>query len=171
MRNKTRKVFWKLLTMLPFALLLSFIITGVSDSGIAIFIGIILTGLLIFVNVFDYDKYDELEMSDYLESKHEITFDFEPAAWARIQNIFSSQLDINAKLTDSDEERMKVSLNSNILRPEVTAERISDKIRLSIQYRYLKFIPDNARNYQTIKRLEKKIKTIPPTSNTKRYEY
>ncbi len=161
MGNKARKVFRKLLMILPFALLLSFLMTGFSSYGTAIFFGIILAGLLIFMNLFDYDKYDELKTADYLESNHETTLDYEPAVWTRIRSIFSDQLDIDAKVTEDYKDRIKVSLNSNILKPEVIAERASDKIRLRIQYRYLKFIPDNARNYRTLKRLEKKINTPP----------
>lgn len=161
MGKRARKVFGKLLVMLPFALLVSFIMTGFNSYGTAIIFGIVLAGLLIFVNVFDYDKYDKLKTADYLESKHETTLDYEPAVWARIRSIFSDQLDIDAKVTEDNKDRIKVSLNSSLLKPEVIAERASDKIRLSIQYRYLKFVPDNAKNYRTLTRLKNKIKTPP----------
>jgi len=161
MQNKAVKVLRKLVVMLPIALLFSFIFTGLTSYGTALFFAIILSVLLIFVNVFDYDRYDELKIADYLESKHEITFNFDPTVWAKIRNIFSNQLDFHAKLTDDHEDFIKVSLHSNLLKPEITATRAADKIRLRIEYRYLKFIPDNTRNYRTLKRLEKKIKTPP----------
>lgn len=159
MGNKARKVFSKFLMVLPFALLVSFIMTGLSDYGTALIFGIVLSGLLIFVNVIDYDKHDELQMSEYLELKHEVNIDYEPVVWSRIQDIFANQLDNKAELTENRKDRIQVSLNSNLLKPEVIAERRSDKILLGIRNRYLKFIPDNARNYRMLRRLEKRIKT------------
>lgn len=145
--------------MLPFTMLISLIMVGMNNFGTAIFFGIILSGVLIFINVFDYDKYDELTIADYLESKHKISFDFDPVVWSRIRNVFSNQLDLDAKMIDDDGDRITVLLKTNFLRPMLTAERTSTKIRLGIQYRYLKFIPDNARNYRIVKRLERKIKS------------
>ena len=123
-----------------------------------IIIGIVISTGIIFYNVFDYEKFNDMINLDFLESNHRIEIENTDSNWKIINQIITNN--ITAQLFEQNEKIIKLQIERKILDSILKISRNDNLILIEIKKKIFKFLPDRAQNYRTIKRLEKRIKTI-----------
>lgn len=119
---------------------------------------LILSLLMVFYNLFDYEKYDGMLNEDFLESGHSIRIENSDSHWKIIYDIVESNF--SWELKERNDKLIKLRIERKVLDSELIITRVDHQILIEIKKKHLPFFPDRAENYRTIKRLEKRIKTI-----------
>lgn len=153
MHHKVTKALLKFVLFFPFGFALSFLITSFEVD--AIFSHLLWGGvgsfLLLFYNWFEYSKFDEMKVEDFLESKHTHELEDDSQIWQKIQEVFQQQL--NGKVTSESDQELQVVLITNFNKSIVTAIKKEKWIQLSIKRKGLWFLPDRADNYVILQKL------------------
>ena len=94
MKNKFLKSIKKALLLFPLGLLFSVLINWTIFEGLisSIVFAVLFSFILIIYNWFEYEKYDNLELFDFLESQHSVTLDNNPQNWEILNTILDLQL-------------------------------------------------------------------------------
>lgn len=119
---------------------------------------LVLSVVIVFFNLFDYEKYDNMIDADFLESKHDVHIEYSASNWEIVNDIVASNF--NSKVKEQSDRVIKLQIERKILDSELVITRTDNQILIGIKKKFISFLPDNAENYKTIKRLEKRIKTI-----------
>lgn len=159
--NKISKFLAKTVLVFPFTFIVWTLIYNKFDFNNLLFpiiIGIVISTGIIFYNVFDYEKFNDMINLDFLESNHRIEIENTDSNWKIINQIITNN--ITAQLIEQNEKIIKLQIERKILDSILKISRNDNLILIEIKKKIFKFLPDRAQNYRTIKRLEKRIKTI-----------
>lgn len=156
---KTKKSIKKFIFILPFGILLGLIIllTLVKPFTIywpfGILIGLIITTYSILVNINDYNAIDNLPLRDFLESKHQYTFKYDPYIWSEFDSLIEKQF-TDYKVYKNTPEEIVVKVENSTIR----MKQNNDELLLTVERNAFDFIPDRGRNYRMLMRIIKALK-------------
>ena len=159
MHPKLTKFLIKTIYMFPIGYL-AWIIPNGADSEhpyIPFVVGIGIAALIVFLHVFDYEKFDDMKTEDFLESKHSLHIDYSEKNWNKIRDVLKSQFIQVVNFKESD-GFIFMQIDKRFFNSIIIIEKIDQKINLRIKRKNFNFFPDNAENYRTIKTLIKIIK-------------
>mgnify|MGYP003630310505 CR=1 FL=1 len=165
MKNKTTKFIFKTLILFPIGFGIWTLIGGMDNFHwfFPTMMGLVLAFGTVFWNLFDYEKFDEMEITDFLESTHKLNLENSDENWNRITNLAEKSL-IKLKVLKKSDSTLKIEIPRKLFDSILTVEKTENRIRLKIEKRgILKFLPDNAENYITIQKIGTELKT---TANT-----
>lgn len=170
MKNKAAKFILKSVFIFPVGFGFWVLIYGFNINNWIppIIAGLIISFGIIFLNLFDYEKYNDINTVDFLESKHKITTENTNKNWEQINKIIQSQL-IKLKVLEKSETVIKLQIERRFLDSILIIKRTQKEISLKIERKYFNFLPDNAENYRTLKKIEKEIKTTTNKTITSNY--
>lgn len=164
MKNKTIKFISKTILLFPIGFAIWFLANGfdINNWIFGIVTGLVVSFGIVFWNLFDYEKYNEMNMTDFLESKHKLTLENSIENWNKIEELIKNP---SAKLTvlEKTENSIRIQIDRRILDSILTIKKTQKTILLGIENKYLNYLPDNAENYQTLQKLVNRLKT---TANT-----
>ena len=161
MENKTTKFIYKTLILFPIGFGILTFIVGIDNfywffptmMGFGFAFGII------FWNLFDYEKFNEMEITDFLESRQKLNMENSYENWNRITNLTEKSI-VKLKVLEKSKNFLKIEIPRKLFHSILTAEKTENGISLKIEKKgILKFLPDNAQNYYTIQKFEKELKT------------
>ncbi len=165
MKNKTTKFIFKTFILLPIGFVIGIFVIGIEnfDWFISFFTGLTLAFSVVFWNLFDYEKYNEIEVSDFLESSHQLKIEDTDENWKRIIELTEQSI-IKLKVLEKTGVKLSIEIPRKFSNSILTAERSKNGINLRIEKKgILKFIPDYAVNYWTLKKFSKELKTTTKT--------
>ncbi|KJJ37294.1 hypothetical protein [Aequorivita vladivostokensis] len=165
--NKTKKFLIKSIYLLPLGFFLWMLPNGfnTSDIGISIVAGLIIALLIVFWNLFEYEKFNEILYNDFLESQHSVSIKNTEENWNDLKNKLNLQIAKIKKIRES-ENHIEYQIDQKITDSILRIEKKNDNILVNIKRKHLNFIPDMAENYGILKKLIKE-KT---TANNVSYE-
>ena len=154
--NKTRKFILKSIYLFPIGFMLWMLPSGfkTTDIGISIFAGIIIALLIVFWNLFEYEKFNEIVYNDFLESQHSALIENTEENWINLKNKLNLQISKINKIYETDTQ-LEYQIDQKISDSLLRIERENDKIVLHIRRKHLNFIPDMAENYKILRKLIK----------------
>ena len=157
--SKIGKFLIKTIYMFPLGYLAWIIKNGtdIEHPYIAFVAGIGIAALIVFLHVFDYEKFDDIKTEDFLESKHSFYIDYSERNWSQIREVLKSQFIQVVNFKESD-GFIFIQIDKRFFNSVLIVEKIDQKINLRIKRKNFNFFPDNADNYRTIKTLIKVIK-------------
>jgi len=154
MMTKTRKILIKSSYLVPLGFLIWILPSGLEMSNIVISLiaGSIIAFLIVFWNLFEYEKFNEISELDFLECNHSISIENNADNWNELKNKLNLQIAKIRKIRETDsliEYQIDQRITDSILR----IEKNNNEIKWNIRRKYLNFIPDMAENYSILKRL------------------
>ena len=158
--NKTKKFLLKSIYLMPFFILIWMLTSGFDLDKLvsSIIAGLILSILVIFWNLFEYEKFNDIIANDFLESQHSELLENNSENWNRIKSQLKIQVGNFRKIRET-ENLIEYEIIQKITNSILRAERKNEQILVEIKKRHLNFIPDMAENYRIINKLMKRIKT------------
>ncbi len=161
MENKTTKFILKTLILFPIGFGIWAFIGGIDVFHwfFPTMMGFGLAFGTIFWNLFDYEKFQGMELNDFLESRHKLIVENSNENWNRIVDLTEKSL-IKLKVLEKSNHTLKIEIPRKFFDSILTVEKIENGISLKIEKKgILKYLPDNAQNYATIQMIETEIKT------------
>lgn len=164
MKNKTTKFLIKTAHLFFFFLIGYFLLRTISNSGevfsIPNLIFATISALMnsfgiIFWNLFDYEKYDNISYVDFLESTHSLSILNNDENWNAIHQYLKDQLLI--RVEENSKNLLKVSMKNKLTDSILTAKRSPNEIAIKIERKSFKFLPDNASNYRIMVKIAKQL--------------
>jgi hypothetical protein len=129
-----------------------------------ILIPFILSGITIYVNVIDYNKFNELSTEDYLESKHKASVNYTDEVWNICKRFDKHLPNSKTEAIKYTKGTIQYKIQFNILIGQLNSilefEHINDKININIKKQYISVLPDRGVNLRIIKQTEKKLNRI-----------
>lgn len=119
---------------------------------------LVLSMAIVFYNLFDYEKFDNMINTDFLESKHEIKLENSASNWEIINEIVGNNF--NSKIIEQSDKIIKLEIERKILDSELIITRNANEILIEIKKKIIGILPDRAENYKTIKSLERRINSV-----------
>ena len=169
MENKTTKFIFKTLILFPIGFGIWTFISGI-DNFYWFFPTIMGFGLAfgtIFWNLFDYEKFDGMDINDFLESRHKLMIENSDENWNRIIDLTEKSI-IKLKVLEKSNSTLKIDIPRKLFDSILTVEKTDNGIALKIEKKgVLKFLPDNAENYSTLRTIGKEIKTTANNAYSK----
>lgn len=162
MNHKIAKILLKSLWLFPFYFLLIFIAKSNYNLGIPliIIIAFIVSVISILSNLFDYDYYNDMDPSDYLESTHKSSIPFTEAVWKRILELESENL-FTCVGGYHDENSITYIIKRKSINSEIKFTHANQEIRIDISRKVIKMIPDKSSNYKTLRKVLFKLNENP----------
>jgi len=159
MKSKYIKFIKKTLLVFPLGLVLSILISLTLFEGMisSIIFAALFSFIIIFNNWFEYEKFENLEKFDFLESQHSITLESNAENWSVLNRVLDLQI-TKVKSISKTGTFKKVIIEQKFIDSILYLIKEKDNIEIRIRKKYLNFIPDMARNYKIIKKLTKEIK-------------
>lgn len=159
MSQKLVKFLIKMIFVFPIGFLFWNIPNGFESDKMLIPIigGIGISFLIIFWNVFEYEKHNNISSKDFLESKHSIDIENNEENWNKLREILNHQFIKRVKFKETD-GFILVQIDQKIANSILIAEKIDQKINLRIKRKNFNFLPDMAENYRLLTNLIKIIK-------------
>ncbi|MDO6819460.1 hypothetical protein [Zobellia sp. 1_MG-2023] len=106
-----------------------------------------------------------MEITDFLESRHKLNVENSDENWNRIIDLTEKSL-IKYKVLEKSDSVLKIEIPRKLFDSILLAEKKENVIRLKIEKKgILKFLPDNAENYATLKTVVTELKTTANTCN------
>ncbi|EMQ93879.1 glycine cleavage system aminomethyltransferase T [Xanthomarina gelatinilytica] len=154
--NKTKKFLIKSIYLLPLGFFLWMLPNrfNTSDIGISIVAGLIIALLIVFWNLFEYEKFNEILYNDFLESQHSVSIKNTEENWNDLKNKLNLQIAKIKKIRES-ENHIEYQIDQKITDSILRIEKKNDNIIVTIKRKHLNFIPDMAENYGILKKLIK----------------
>jgi hypothetical protein len=155
MKDKISKIIGKTIVLLPFGLSFWILINGfdLNNWGLPVIAGFVISFGIVFLNLFDYEKYDDMDKVDFLESKHILEIEINSKNWNSINEMIETPF-VKLKVLEKTENNIKVQIHGKILDSILTAKKSQNEILVEIENKYLNFIPDKAHNYAILKKIE-----------------
>ena len=100
-----------------------------------------------FYNWFDYEKFDQMDSKDFLESTHSTSISKEDLLSI---NELSSKLKIKYKVKEISAKSIKIQANDGVNNSVIFLNIIDNLILIKIKRKYFSFFPDNAKNYKML---------------------
>ena len=161
MENKTTKFILKTLILFPIGFGIWTLIGGIDKFHwfFPTMMGFGLAFGTVFWNLFDYEKFNGMEITDFLESSHKLNIENSDENWNRIVDLTEKSL-IKYKVLEKSDSVLKIEIPRKLFDSILTAEKKENAISLKIEKKgILKFLPDNAENYATIQTVGTELKT------------
>lgn len=154
--NKTRKFLIKSIYLFPVGFVLWMLPSGfkTTDISISIFAGIIIALLIVFWNLFEYEKFNEIVYNDFLESQHSALIENTEENWNNLKDKLNLQISKTKKIYETDTQ-IEYQIDQKIADSILKIEKKNDKIEVNIRRKHLNFIPDMAENYKILRKLIK----------------
>jgi uncharacterized FlaG/YvyC family protein len=154
--NKTRKFILKSIYLFPVGFMLWMLPSGfkTTDITISIFAGIIIALFIVFWNLFEYEKFNEIVYNDFLESRHSALIENTEENWSNLKNKLNLQISKIKKIYETDTQ-IEYQIDQKIADSILKIEKKDDKIVVNIRRKHLNFIPDMAENYKILRKLIK----------------
>ena len=165
MENKTTKFIFKMLIFFPIGSAIWILVNGFENFHwfFSTLIGFLFAFGIVFWNLFDYEKFNGIELNDFLESSHNLSIENSNENWNRIIDLTEQSI-MKLKTLEKSKTILKIEIPRKIFDSIFIAERSKNEITLKIEKKgILKFLPDNAENYRTLQKIGKELKT---TANT-----
>ncbi len=151
MKQKLYKIILKIIVFLPLGIIYQAVFFGFKRSLFdLIFFGLIVSSIIVFYNWFSYEKFDDIETQDFMESTHKSSIENSMINWENIINILKQQL-VETKIIFENENEIKIQIERRFIDSILLIEKIDDKINLTISNKMFSFFSDNARNYKFLK--------------------
>jgi len=129
-----------------------------------ILVSIVVSVITVLSNIFDYDYYNSITSNDYLESRHNMSIEYNMRKWNELSKLKKVNTH-NLKLTKETESELEYSITFNLLKGQLnsilTFNHFEDKILIEIKKTPITFLPDKARNYKIIRKIIYDLKTKP----------
>ncbi|MDB2607010.1 hypothetical protein N9Y48_04465 [Zobellia sp.] len=159
MQNKTIKFITKTLILFPLGFGFFTLINGFENFYwfFSTVLGFMFAFGIVFWNVFDYEKYDAMEIADFLESSHELNVENSDKNWNLICDMMDQSI-VQLKKIKKTPSALKAEIPRKFLASVFTAEKEESGILLRIKKKgLLKFLPDNTENYRTLRKFQKQL--------------
>lgn len=152
--TKSRKFLLKTVYFFPFGFLIWMMPNGFQMSllGISFIAGIAIALFFVFWNLFEYEKFDEIHVDDFLESQHTVLIDCNDANWNRVKKIHNFQ-DTKVERISTSESFIEYQIDQRIIDSVLQVEKVNDKIKMTIKRKYFGHLLDMAGNYRTLKKI------------------
>lgn len=159
MENKTVKFILKTILLFPIGFGFWTLTNGFDQNHwvIPVIAGFVGSFGIVFWQLFDYEKYDEIHYRDFLESKHSLIADNNSENWNEINEMIKNPF-VKLKVLEKTEDTLKVEIERKFIDSTLTIKRTQNNIAMKIEKKFLSFLPDNAENYRTLRKLEKRLK-------------
>jgi len=131
-----------------------------NDLTFHIVAGLVISFGIVFWQLFDYEKFNDIKYEDFLESKHKLSFENTAENWEKIEDMLKTPF-ANLKVIKKNESFLKVKIERRFQNSILIIQKIEEEIIVEIEKEFLTFLPDNADNYRTIKNISKGIKAVP----------
>lgn len=160
MRSKTSKFILKTILFFPIGFLLWILPSGfeVTNWILPIIAGFVISFGIVFWQLFEYEKFNDLSYVDFLESKHSIRIENSVENWKEINQMIRNPF-AKLKIIEKNENSMRIQIDHKLIDSILTIKKTGTDIKLEIRKKFLDFLPDNAQNYRTLKRLAGSVKT------------
>ncbi len=109
---------------------------------------------IVFWQLFDYEKYNEISYEDFLESKHSLRLKNSDENWLQFEEMIKNPL-LNLKVIEKTEDTLKVQIERKFIDSILTVNRAPDAIIVNIEKKFYSSLPDRAENYRTLQKLAK----------------
>ena len=127
-----------------------------------IIVPVLLSILTVYINIFEYDKYNDLPPGDYLESRHQKHVEYSDEAWMACKHFNTHLVSYDADVLEYSKDEIEYKIKFNILIGQLNSilafKHRNDKIEISIKKQYITFLPDRGVNLKIIRQVEKKLK-------------
>jgi len=152
--TKTRKFLIKSSYLVPLGFLIWILPSGFEMSNVVISIiaGTVIAFLIVFWNLFEYEKFNEISETDFLESNHSVSIENNADNWNQLKNKLNLQIAKVRKIRET-ENLIEYQIDQKITDSILRIEKDNNEIKLNIKRKYLNFIPDMAENYSILKKL------------------
>jgi hypothetical protein len=160
MKNKTIKIISKTILLFPIGFATWFLANGfdINNWIFGIATGLVISFGIVFWNLFDYEKYNEMNMTDFLESKHNVTLENNIENWNKIEELIKNPF-AKLKVLEKTDSSIRIQIDRKILDSILTIKKTPKSILLGIESKYLSYLPDKAKNYQTLQKLVNRLQT------------
>lgn len=161
MNKKLLKLGNKILLMMPLFILLYFVSFGIySIKWFSVLVyAFFISSAIVFNNWFDYEKFDQMEIKDFLESIHSKSITKNEIL--NIEELYS-KLKTKYNVKQISSKSLEIQANNGLNNSVISVELIDDSLLIKIKRKYVSFFPDNAKNY---KMLEDFIRENKATTN------
>ncbi|EDM44105.1 glycine cleavage system aminomethyltransferase T [unidentified eubacterium SCB49] len=155
---KLTKFIIKTLYFFPVGFILGLLSNGFNfnDLIMPLLYGFILGFIIVFWNVFEYEKYSNISSVDFLESRHKKTIPYSLENWQKIKQLLQLQF-LDLQIIRQTDDFMEVIILQRTSNSALIIKKKEDVIELDIHNLYWKFLPDFAVNYRLISKLKKNI--------------
>jgi len=93
-----------------------------------------------------------------LESKHSIRIENSAENWKEINQMIRNPF-AKLKIIEKNETSMRIQIDNKLIDSILTIKKTGTDIKMEIRKKSLDFLPDNAQNYRTLKKLASSVKT------------
>lgn len=160
--DKIKKVFLKTLFFFPFYLLVillyTFIFYDFELGYHLVIIALILSIITVFVNLLDYNKFNDIATKDYLESKHKTRVRVSDQLWDFCKQLESYLPNLKMEAIEYGRENIQYKIHFNILIGQLNSilefRKSDDHILISIKKQFITVLPDQGVNLKIIRRVE-----------------
>ena len=154
-KTKWAKCLIKTLMLLPVGFLYSiiFMVLDVISFSSSLVISLVFALLMMFWNVFDYEKYNDITIIDFLESKHKIVLEQSNVDWNDLKECIEVSVNFIQFIKETD-KMMQFQIKRRYLNSILSVRNKNGNFEIEIKSTPLSFIPDNAKNYNTLKRIQ-----------------
>jgi len=165
---KIKKILLKTIFFLPFyilvVLLYNVIIYDFVFGFNIVITALVLSLITVYINVFDYDKFNGISPQDYLESKHKTEVEYSEEKWHDCKRLDSNFPHLKMEAKDYSRESLQYKIHFNILIGQLNSilefQRLNGKIIISIEKQLIPVLPDRGVNLKIIRKVEKELLAI-----------
>lgn len=156
--NKKLKFLSKTIIISPQFILLYLALFGINDIKWfnAVAFALIISSFIMFYNCFDYEKFDQMDSKDFLESTHSTSISKEDLLSI---NQLASKLKIKYNVKEISAKSIEIQVNDGVNNSVIFLNIIDDLILIKIKRKYFSFFPDNAKNYKMLQEFIKENKS------------
>ncbi|MFT7072150.1 hypothetical protein [Patiriisocius sp. Uisw_017] len=160
MRSKTSKFFLKTVLFFPIGFLIWSLQNGFEITRwiLTIITGFVISFEIVFWQLFEYKKHNDLSYIDFLESKHSIRIENSAENWKEINQMIRNPF-AKLKIIEKNESSMRIQINNKLIDSILTIKKTGTNIKMEIRKKSLDFLLVNAQNYRRRKKLASSVKT------------
>lgn len=105
------------------------------------------------------EKFNGMDIVDFLESNHKMDIQNNDKNWARINKLIDQSI-VSLNKVEKTDISLKVKIPRKFFDSILIAKRGQSGISIQIEKKGIfKFLPDNAENYRTLQKFGKELKT------------
>jgi len=161
MENKTIKFVLKILIIFPNIFFITYVLNGFDLKFwvFEIISSFMISFGIVFWQLFDYEKYNQISYEDFLESKHSLSLENSEENWGQFNEMVKNPL-LELKIIEKTDNILKVQIGRKFIDSILTVNRTTDIIIVDIERKFFSFLPDRAENYRTIQKFAKSSKKL-----------
>lgn len=154
MKNKSIKFILKSTFFFPIGFFFWILVSGfeITNWITPVIAGYAISLIIVFWQLFDYEKYNNLIYVDFLESKHSLRIDNTQENWKKINQMIKNPF-TDLKILEKTESCLRIQIKNRFIDSILNIDKTGKDIQIDIKKKFLGFLPDNARNYQTLNRI------------------